>query len=210
MIDRRLLAAGIATAGLALTAPLAQAAPRAVTVTPTTKATWAGTPGSGLNVSWFTDSLRPSGQCGADPQTYCDDTLVHFTSDKELSDSALTFRMDGFQQTSDFDLRVYLSDETGEPIEYLGSPTGDAGAASPLGTSDPRNTSAGDFETKVVETAQPGDYYLVRVVYFAVANDSYKGTVTWAGTPAASSTSAKAKQRRLAARKAAKRRAARR
>jgi hypothetical protein len=195
-MNHRLVAIVGAAVAVAMAAPAAQAAPRKATVTPTAKAAWNGTTAVGLNGTWFTDSLRPSGACGKDTQNYCDDTLVHFTSTTAPADSYLTFRIDGFQPVSDFDLRVYLADSTGEPIEYLGSPTGDVTKTSPAGSDDPRNTWIGDYESKTVN-ALPGDYYLVRVVYFTVANDAYKGSVTWSGTaPAAAASSSKAKRHR--------------
>src|SRR4051794_8709941 len=165
-----------ALVAVAVLAPAAQAAPRKATVTPTAPAKWTGKTATGFNATWFTDSVRASGQCGSDATNYFDDTLVKFTGTPS-GDSFLKFRIDGFQPFSDFDLRVYRSDPSGEPIEYLGSPTGDITTTSPLGANDPRATAAGDYETKSADFALPGDYYLVRVVYFTVASDSYKGSV---------------------------------
>jgi hypothetical protein len=182
-MKNRFVAAACAVAAVALAAPAAQAAPRAVSVTPDQpSAAWDGLPGPGLNVTWFADSLRPMGECGADVNNYCDDTLVHFTTDdedQEITASTLKFRMEGFSH-SDFDLRVYESDETGEPITHLGSPASDNSQTSPLGANDPRNTFIGDYETVTVADPLPDSYYLVRVVYFTVAPDeSYQGKVTF-------------------------------
>jgi hypothetical protein len=181
MINRRLIAVAGAAAAVTMAAPAAEAAPRAVTVSPEKKTVaWDGLPGPGLNVTWFTDSLRPTGQCGADVNNFCDETLVHFDSDEDITPSTLKFRMEGFAQYSDFDLRVYESDESGEPLNYLGSPTSDNSQTSQLGSNDPRNTFIGDFESLEVADPLPDSYYLVRVVYFTVApNESYKGSVTF-------------------------------
>src|SRR3954447_11711679 len=101
-----------AVAAVAVAAPAAQAAPRKETVTRTARAAWRGPVASALNPTWFTDSLRHTGQCGSDPQTYCDDTLVRYKTNS-TAPAALIFRIDGFQPVSDFDLRVYLSDAAG-------------------------------------------------------------------------------------------------
>ena len=73
-----------------------------------------------------------------------------------VAGGTVTFRIDGFSQASDFDLRVYESDDTGAPFGKSTSPTGDNEGTSPLGGNDPRNTGAGDYET----TEMPVDGYV--------------------------------------------------
>jgi hypothetical protein len=164
-------------AGLLLPAA-ASAAPRAVTVSPEAASqSWDGAPTPAANVSFFDDHLGES--CGSTPSDYCDDTLVHFTGAGPYEDSTLTFGIGGFDH-SDYDLRVYTSDETGAVGDYLGSPDGDG--AGPFGAAI--TTFIGDGET-LSTFADPDTYYLVRVVYFTVPGDEgYKGTVSWAGTEA--------------------------
>ena len=162
-------------AGLSVVPAVAQAAPREITIDTAGPAqTWPGTSAQGLNVSWFTDDQTNRGACGTTPTDYCDDTLVHFTSARPLDDSMLTFRIDGYDH-SDYDLRVYTSDAEGTVGDYLGAPTGDNAGLIPL------ETFAGDPES-LTTYAEPGDYYLVRVVYFTAAGDeNYTGTVSWDG-----------------------------
>ncbi len=172
-----------ALAALALAAP-ASASPT-VTISPTSAATWTGPVGNGANVSHFADlGVGPSqlrGKCGSDLQTNCDITLVHITG-APTSGGSVKFRIDGFQPYSDFDLRVYGSDASGEQYEDLTAPQGDVAASSPLGSDDPRHTSAGDFETTEVSLSgyvSGGQaWFLVKVPYFLVANDTYTGHAT--------------------------------
>jgi hypothetical protein len=185
---RRTLAALVAVTGL-VAVPAAQASPP-VTVTTGLPATWTSAAGSGLNTTFFTDSLVHKGQCGADAYNLCDDTLVHVTADQVVEGTTMKFRIDGFSQTSDFDLRVYESDAAGAAGTYSGSPTGDAAAndiaaGTPAAGNDPRATAAGDPETKVIDVTGLVDdtgaldaYFLVRIPYFTVANDSYTGHAT--------------------------------
>lgn len=100
------------------------------------------------------------------------------------SGAPLTVRIEGFGPTDDYDLRVYASDAQGTAQANLGSPDSDVQAGSPLPI-DPRATSLGDYETKVVPNAKAGPYYLVEVVYFAVADGtSYTGKATLSKVPA--------------------------
>jgi hypothetical protein len=182
------LAAGLIFAGTASAAP-----DRTIELTsgpaPTT-ATWTGTAGTGLNTSFFLDGTAPGqkGTCGTvdDPRTACETTLVHLTG-APIGGGTATFRIDGFQPVSDFDLRVSNSDETGGPDGDPFDPTGDS-ESGPLGDLDPRATSAGDFETVTVSLPE-GDgtpldqYFVVQVPYFLVASDSYTGTVKLETTP---------------------------
>lgn len=160
-------------------APASHAAVRTITIDPGHAAQqWTGAPTAGVNGTWFLDGTGPikSGQCTTDPYTYCDDTLVRFTSDVPLEDSTLSFRIDGFQH-SDYDLRVYASDASGAAGELLGTGKGEGKGLVPVAT------FAGDPESFSTE-ADPDSWYLVRVVYFAVPGDeNYTGSVSWAGTP---------------------------
>jgi hypothetical protein len=171
-------------AGLVVAAPASAA--RTVTVSPTAPASWTSDPGNGLNTGFGTDpGVGPAalrGKCGTSTQDYCDFTLVHFTG-APLTGGTATFRIDGFQPYSDFDLRVYASDASGEQFEDLSDPTGDVTKDSPLGEDDPRATGAGDFETTQLDLTGYVDanreaYFLVVVPYFLVANDTYTGRVT--------------------------------
>lgn len=177
----RLLAPFAALALLAASAPSASAAARTVTLGPgAATATWTGAKASGLNVSWFTDSINKSGRCGSSLQDYCDETLIHLTAGPAgFSPGAqASFRIEGFSpQASDFDLRVYESDASGALGTYLGSPTSDNAGSSKLGDLDPRNTWIGDYETVGAVPFGTDAYYLMRVVYFTVADGTYQGKV---------------------------------
>ena len=184
----------LAAAGLAAAVPAAQASPNQTLSTATPEqpakiaASWTGPVTSGMNTSFLLDY----GDCsGADPRTVCDRTLVRVVGTVGEG-STVTFRIDGFKPVSDFDIRVYTADETGAQDTYLGSPTStDAGDQSGLGSDDPRYTSAGDFENKLVdvtpyadlETGAIDQYFLVVVPYFAVLQDSYVGKATLDAKP---------------------------
>lgn len=183
-----------ALAGLAALAPSALASDAQSVDTTTTKADWTGAAGNGLNTSFLLDGLAgQKGTCGplSDLRTACDATVVHVTGIVGEG-STVTFRIDGFLPISDFDLRVYTSDAEGNADTYLDSPTStDVSESSPLGSDDPRYTSAGDYENKVVDVAQFADaetgvidqYFVVQVPYFLVAQDSYDGHATLAAKP---------------------------
>ena len=166
----------VALAVLAALPASASAAARTVTIDAAgAPQSWTGTNAQGFNVTFFDDHLP--NQCGTDPQDYCDDTLVHFTSADALEDSNLTFRIEGFAH-SDYDLRVYTSDSSGAVGDYLGSPTGDNAGLIPLAT------FAGDPES-LTTWADPDSWFLVRVVYFSSPGDEdYTGKVSWTGATA--------------------------
>jgi hypothetical protein len=167
-----------AVIGLAALPASASAAARTITIdaaAPTQS--WTGTATQGFNPMFF-DSHLP-GECGTDPNNYCDDTLVHFTSADALDESGLTFHIDGFDH-SDFDLRVYTSDASGAVGDLIGTGKGEgtglAGGTLPTWVGDPENVST---------YADPDSWFLVRVVYFTVPGDEvYSGKLTWAGTVA--------------------------
>jgi hypothetical protein len=181
-VSRRLtLVAVIVVTSLASVAPAASAAPLQILTPTTPTASWAGERATGTNVSFVTTDLFEP-KCSRDIQTYCDDTLVK-VSFAEPTSATLRFRLDGFDpQLSDFDLRVYQTNSTGFPLVYRGSPTSsDISETSPLGADDPRYTSFGDYENKIVSVSQGTRYYLVRIVYFAVVNGTYTGSATLTG-----------------------------
>lgn len=176
-MTRRVLISIAVAAGLVVPAA-ATAAPRTVTVSEeTASVSWDGAPTPAFNPTFF--DARLGAKCGSAPTDYCDDTLVHFTGEGPYEDSNLTFGIGGFAQ-SDYDLRVYTSDETGAVGDHLGN--GDGDGAGPFGAVI--TTFVGDGET-LSTAAEPDSWYLVRVVYFTVpGHEGYKGTVSWAGTPA--------------------------
>ena len=171
----RILTAALIAGALMIQSP-ASAAPRAASVTALAQTTtWTGATTTGANTSFF----ATAGTCNSvDAQSYCDDTLVKLDVLKTDAMTQLKFRIADFgKPTDDFDIRVYTSDQYGSVGTYLGSPRGDVADTSPLDTNDPRHTGPGDFETKLVSNVLPGDYYLIRVVYFAIAQSNYKGSV---------------------------------
>jgi hypothetical protein len=182
-----------ALVGLAALAPSALASEAQSVDTTKTVADWTGPVGTGANTSFLLDGIATDGTCGdlASPDTACDATVVHVTGIVGEG-STITFRIDGFLPISDFDLRVYTADAEGNADTYLDSPTStDVSESSPLGSSDPRYTSAGDYENKVVDVAQFADaetgvidqHFVVQVPYFLVASDSYAGHATLDAKP---------------------------
>jgi len=174
-MHKRTLATLIVAAGLAVPAT-ASAADRTITIDDSgaTK-TWTGTSSPGFNASFF-DAKLPN-TCSKDPQYYCDDTLVHFTSDVPYDISDLKLRIEGFAH-SDFDTRLYESDAGGAVGSYITNGTGDG--TGPL-TKALGPTWMGDPET-ITTTAGPNSWFLLRVVYFTVPGDeTYTGKVSWSG-----------------------------
>ena len=164
----------------------ASAAPREAAVNKDTlKTTWTGATTSGANASWFGDFVTDGGTCNSTEATaYCDETLVKVDIRKTKSNTQLKLRIDQFGKPSDdFDLRVYESNANGDRITYLGSPAGEVCETSPLGCDDPRNTAAGDFETKIISNIKACQYYLVQVVYFAVVESNYRGSAELLNLP---------------------------
>lgn len=191
-ISRRPLTMALAVAAIAPTTAFGSATQ---TVSPEKKqADWTGAAALGLNQSFLLDGIAgQAGTCGAldDPRTACDKTLVHVTGIVGEG-SSIKFRIDGFLPVSDFDIRVYTADAEGTIESYLGSPTStDAGEQSGLGSDDPRYTSAGDYENKVVdvtqyanfETGEIDQWFAVVVPYFFSPNDGYAGHATLDAKP---------------------------
>jgi hypothetical protein len=163
-----------ALAALALAAPAAQAAPDRTLqlddATLTQKAS--STPASGVNTSYFEETAAP-GACTKNPNQYCETTLIAIG--EETTKKSLTVKIDGFQTTSDFDLRVYKAKADGtKQGAWLGSPTAEGNG--PFNAVLP--TFFGDFESYTVSNVKKGTFYLVEVVYFAVVNDKYDITAT--------------------------------
>lgn len=175
-MHRRVLLAGLLA--LAAAPATALAADRTIEIDPSSaEKTWDGTATPGFNMTFFEGEATGLAECGQDVETYCDDTLVHFTSPFAVDESDLRFRIDGFT-SSDYDLRVYASDAEGTEGEFLG--TGDGERNGPAGALLP--TFIGDFES-FSTFAEPDSWYLVRVVYFtAPGHESYRGSVSWTGT----------------------------
>ena len=139
-------------AGLAL-APAAQAAPdRSITLTadaPT--ATWTSADGTGIN-PWNQADQAPNAPvghaCTKSPHQYCDTALVRVQL-QDLS-GTVSFRIEGFQNRSDFDLRVYEADDQGNATSEYITPSGDGNGLVPL------ETFFGDWETSTA-TVAPDD-----------------------------------------------------
>jgi hypothetical protein len=196
-VSRRSLALLATIGGLACAPAAHAAADHNVTVTPASPtAHLTGATASGLNNGWFLTELpaaggkAPAPTCGKDPNTMCESTLVHMTGDGGIGSGTITFRIDSFQQYSDFDLKTYESNAAGDRVKNLGSPKYDPTATSPLPV-DALGSANGDYETKTVPLSDyldgaggPFDaYFLIQVPYFMVANDSYKLHVTLATEP---------------------------
>ncbi len=150
------------------------------------KQSWSGATMTATNPSNYTDTVpRPelADRCTKEQTTYCEHALVRVVL-SDVGGGTLKFRLEGFMPTSDFDLRVYDADETGEPVGGYRTPKGDS-TDGPLGDDDPRNTWSGDYETTLVdlsnlvdpETGALDAYFLVQVPYWLVANDSYDASV---------------------------------
>jgi hypothetical protein len=150
-------------------ATLAQAnhRPVDVTVTPSTELqVWSGDTATGANVNYNFSTGEPCTDTngGADPE-YCDVRLLHvdLTSAPDFwgpQTGGVEIRLDQYDpEASDFDLQVFASDEHGTKGRLLGS----SGA------------SAGANESTTIK--EPDGYYLIQVVYFAVTNGTYRGTV---------------------------------
>jgi hypothetical protein len=193
-VSRRSLALLAALGGLACAPAAHAAADHNLSVTPAAPtANVTGATAVGFNTSWLAHEVNakaPAPSCGKDPSTMCETTLVHVTGDAGVGSGTITFRIDGFQQYSDFDLKTFDSNAAGDQVKNLGSPDTDPTATTPLPV-DALASAAGDFETKVVPlddyldgAGGPFDaYFLIAVPYFIVPNDSYKLHVTLATQP---------------------------
>ena len=181
MSTKRLVFAAAAAATLALAGPAA-AADRTVQITPAAPtATWAGATTVGANASWFADGTQgqKTGACTKDATTYCDDTIIK-VGDFENHDeqgATILFRMEGFEQYEDFDLRISRLDEQGNPSELVSPVSGgcpDTDGNGPFSAAI--GTFMGDYESCTVAGVAPGESFLMQVVYFAVPMGSYDGS----------------------------------
>lgn len=160
----RLLAAVVA-AQLGAAAPSVAQDPafdRQVTVTPeSSPVTWDGTQATGANVNYDAAAGEP---CGKTPADYCDLTLVRVDVPAdywEKTSGGVEFALSGYtpNPTSDFDLYVFESDASGKRGKQVGSSAGVPG------------------EEERTTVAKASGYYLVQVVYFAVTQSSYTGSL---------------------------------
>jgi len=129
------------------------------TVEPATPFTWEGTQATGASLDYSAQTGEP---CGKTLQDYCDVTLLNVN----VAPSYWDTRGGGVQisignytpdAASDFDLYVYKSDANGTRGVLVGS--------SPNVPSLPESTTI----------SNASGYYLVQVVYFAVAASKYSG-----------------------------------
>jgi len=141
----------------------AQTAPpdRTVTVTPATSpVTWEGAQATGANAEYNFDTGEP---CGKTPADYCDITLVHVDVGNywETNAGGVEFAIGDYSPNpaSDFDLQVFESDASGKKGKLVGT----SGAP------------AGEEERTTIVRAS--GYYRVQVVYFAVTQSSYTGSL---------------------------------
>ncbi len=134
---------------------------RTVTVTPATSpVTWEGTQATGANVEYDFDAGEP---CGKTPADYCDITLVHVDAGDfwETNAGGVEFTLSDYSPNSgsDFDMQIFESDASGSKGKLVGS------SGNPPGDSERATLIA------------PSGYYRVQVVYFAVTQSSYTGTL---------------------------------
>jgi hypothetical protein len=144
---------------------------------------WDGSTAIGLNQYYW----DPAGQgnvgpfthttCDKTPQYYCDQILVEFSnpltqleidSGKKSKTKTATVTIDNFTPTegpaTDFDLFSYESDANGTLGAQLAS------------DGNLQNTTQELNSFSIVTTpTEPSKFVLIRVVYFTVANGTYKG-----------------------------------
>jgi uncharacterized repeat protein (TIGR01451 family) len=140
---------------------------RTITVTPDSGIqTWQGDTATGANVNYDFSAGEPCTDTdgGADPE-YCDITLLHVDLSSNPDQwgpqtGGVEIRLDEFvPASSDFDLQVFESDENGTKGRLVGSSGGPPGA----------------HERTTIK--EPDGFFLIQVVYFAVTNGTYRGTV---------------------------------
>ncbi len=147
----------------ALAAPQATGASaqtgRRGTVTPRQPFTWNGPAASGTNTGYDGGSGEP---CGTEPSNYCDVTVLHVDVDASFWDShggGVEVSLKNYRpnSTSDFDLYIYKSDQEGRRGELVASSAGPPG------------------QEESTAIPQASGYYLIQVVYWAVAQSQYTG-----------------------------------
>jgi hypothetical protein len=144
--------------------------------------TWDGVQAVGLNANYFGlaggDAVVPPGTCSRAILTRCETILFELSNPltaeeiaagKTFKNATATVTISDYQPfpASDFDLRAFASDATGTPYDQIGQSGANPG--------EPETISA-SVKTTIT---QPKAYVLVHVVYFAVPNSFYKGTLTF-------------------------------
>jgi hypothetical protein len=124
------------------------------TVTPTVPAEWQGPVANGANINYDATSGEPCGETNA---TRCDATLVEVQAGDfyETSGGGVEFSISD-TPGNDFDLYVYESTAAGTRGPLVGS-------------------SAGPTDVESTAVINADGFYLVQVVYFAVASSGYEG-----------------------------------
>lgn len=143
--------------------------------------TWDGAQAIGANVNYFDitegngGSYAAPGTCTTDARSYCDTTLVKVTNPvpDEDADGVLTktarVTISDYgpvpDPATDFDLLAFKSDANGtQGAEYARD-----------GNLDDTANETVSFSVKTTR-AEPEQWVLVQVVYFASLNSGYKGT----------------------------------
>lgn len=144
--------------------------------------TWTGVQATGLNVNYFGlaggDTVVPPGTCSRALLTRCETILLELSNPltqeeidagETFKNRSLTFSIGNYAPvpTSDFDLLAFTSDAAGIPYDEIGRSGEIPGDPESFGTS---------IQTTIDE---PTAYVLVHVVYFAVPNSSYDGTLNF-------------------------------
>jgi hypothetical protein len=156
------------TALLAVLLQPASAAPtRTVELTAASpQSSWTGARATGVATSPFLPKLLAQ-PCGEDPLQHCEQTLVRVDVPRTDPTTALTVRVQDFgRAVDDFDLYVFESDGAGRRGRLAG-----------------RSTSDAAVETATIVDVDPGDHYLVEVLYRTVVASDHRGVVTLSGLP---------------------------
>ena len=172
---RPLRAALLAVAAILCVAAVAIAAPdRTATLSAAAaELSWTGPEASG---SYDVLGDYSVANCSKEEATYCDQTLLNIESGGPVT---LDVDISGFSNPeSDFDLRVYKSDEAGKTTDddevtvsrYPGNPFGVGSTGLPNGFE----------EGTTIEDLEPG-YYLVVVTYYDVDAGTYDGAAKVTG-----------------------------
>jgi hypothetical protein len=156
----------------------------AVKVSAGTTYTWDATPTTGLNVAYwgvpFT-GVGATSACGDEVADYCETRLFELSNPLTQADidagrtkrtKSATITINNFgpvpDPVTDYDLLVFDSDANGTRGDELATSTAYG------------HEQAGDESVTlsiVTTLAEPSKYVFVEIVYFAVVNSSFKGTV---------------------------------
>ncbi|MCA1705000.1 MAG: hypothetical protein LC808_17750, partial [Actinobacteria bacterium] len=150
-----------------LVGPAAAAPDRKGNVTPAAPFEWQGTLASGSNTNYDAASGEP---CGKNPNDYCDVTLLNVGVAPDYwknREGGVEVSLTNYSPStaSDFDMYIYRSDASGTRGAQVASSGGVPGAE----------------EHAVIKNAS--GYYLVQVVYYAVAASQYDGSATFVAIP---------------------------